>query len=63
MLFNELNNQNYQNIITEDPRTWSLFAGLTEGEYTELEQNVSIVHFAKDEVVFRPGIRRKRCTL
>ena len=49
MLFNELNNQNYQNIITEDPRTWSLFAGLTEGEYTELEQNVSIVHFAKDE--------------
>lgn len=60
MLFNELNNQNNQNIITEDPRTWSLFAGLTEDEYAELEQNVSIVHFAKDEVVFRPGDSAKK---
>ena len=43
------------NKITDDPRTWSIFKGLSEDEYSELELNVSVINFERDEIVFRPG--------
>lgn len=41
--------------VTEDPRTWSLFQGLTEAEYVELDSSVKILNFVRNQIVFRPG--------
>ncbi|MGB4609965.1 MAG: Crp/Fnr family transcriptional regulator [Saccharofermentanales bacterium] len=42
-------------IVTEDPRTWSLFKGLTDDEYTEIAASVKIQDFTRNQIVFRPG--------
>ncbi|HHU54162.1 MAG TPA: Crp/Fnr family transcriptional regulator [Clostridiaceae bacterium] len=49
-----LKNSNTE-IVTEDPRTWSLFKGLTEEEYIELASSVRILDFTRNQTVFRPG--------
>lgn len=42
-------------IVTEDPRTWNLFKGLTEAEYAELNLSIKILNFERNQIVFRPG--------
>ena len=49
----DLKNSNTE-IVTEDPRTWKLFKGLTETEYAELDSSVKILDFVRNEIVFRP---------
>lgn len=51
----DMSKENKSKSIQPDIKTWSLFTGLSDQDYIDLEKNIKIINFNKDEVVFRPN--------